>query len=363
MFLKKVDGVIGSFLSRLWPRPKQKGVTLSSVSRLLLIRPGGIGDAVMLAPVIERLREVSPGAHIEMLAEKRNSGAFALCPGIDRVLCYDRPQDLLSALRSDYDVVIDSEQWHHLSAIVARMIRSKIKIGYGTNERKRLFTHSIGYSHGNYELNSFFELLKPLGIEPPATNPSSFLTIPEADQVSADNILGNLQEVPFVVLFPGASIVERCWGVEKFHQLVRRLIAEGLAVVVVGGKEDISTGRAIVDGLSVLNLTGKTSLCETAGVLNRSQLLISGDSGVLHIGVGLGTATVSLFGPGISEKWAPRGEQHIVLNHKLPCSPCTHFGTTPPCQIGAKCIQDISVNEVFVAAQKLLSLNQVKGTL
>ena len=355
MSLKKVDGVVGSLLARLWPRPTHPGPPPYPVSRLLLIRPGGIGDAVLLVPVVDRLREVFPSARIEVLAEKRNSGVFALCPEIDQVRCYDRPKDLFAILSNSYDVIIDSEQWHHLSAIVARMIRSKIKIGYGTNDRKRLFTQSIEYSHENYEMDSFFELLEPMGIEPPATIFSPFLTIPAFDQDSAEKILGNLQEKPLVAIFPGASIAERCWGVEKFHQLARRLIAEGLSVVVVGGKEDIATGRAIVDGLSVLNLTGKTSLCGTAGVLNRSQLLISGDSGVLHIGVGLGIPTVSLFGPGIAAKWAPRGKHHIVINHKLPCSPCTRFGTTPPCPIGAKCIQDIPVDEVFEAAQKLLN--------
>jgi ADP-heptose:LPS heptosyltransferase len=355
MFLKKVDGVIGSLLARIWPRPKQVGRALPSVSRLLLIRPGGIGDAVLLAPVVEQLRKSFPDARIEILAEKRNGRAFALCSDVDKVLFYDRPKDLFAILSNNYDVIIDSEQWHRLSAIVARMIRSQVKIGYGTNERKRLFTHSIGYSHDSYEVASFFELLKPLEIEPPSTILSPFLTVPAVDQRIADKMLGNLQGKPFVAIFPGASIAERCWGVEKFHQLAKRLIDEGSSVVVVGGKEDIATGRAIVDGLSVLNLTGKTSLCGTAGVLNRSQLLISGDSGVLHIGVGLGTPTVSLFGPGIAAKWAPRGKHHIVINHKLPCSPCTRFGTTPPCPIGAKCIQDISVDEVFAAVQKLLN--------
>lgn len=356
MFLKKIDGVIGSLLARMWPRPKQPGGVLSSVSRLLLIRPGGIGDAVLLAPTIGRLREVFPMARIEVLAEKRNAGAFALCPGIDRVLCYDRPGELWQTLKNSYDVVIDTEQWHRLSAIVARMIRSQTKIGYGTNERRRLLSHAVDYSHDSYELNSFLELLKPLGIEPPATTHFSFLTIPAVDQETADNLLGTFLEKPFVVLFPGASIAERCWGIEKFRQLANRFIDEGLAVVVVGGKEDIAAGSAIVDGFCALNLTGKTSLCGTAGVLHRAQLLVSGDSGVLHIGAGLGTPTVSLFGPGIAAKWAPRGKQHVVINHNLSCSPCTRFGTTPPCPIGAKCIQDISVDEVFAAARNLLNV-------
>ncbi len=361
MFLKKVDGIIGSLLARVWPRPRQPGSPLSPVSSLLLIRPGGIGDAVLLAPAIGRLHEIFPSARIELLAEKRNAGAFALCSGIDRVLCYDRPGELWQALKSRYDVVIDTEQWHRLSALVARMIRSQMKIGFGTNERKRLFTHAVDYSHKNYELDSFFALLKPLGGEPPAKLPLPFLTIPVAEQKNADNLLETFLDKPFVVLFPGASIAERCWGAEKFRQLAIRLIDDGLSVVVVGGKEDVAAGSAIVDGLSVLNFTGKSSLCGTAGVLNRSQLLVSGDSGVLHIGVGLGKPTVSMFGSGIAAKWAPRGDQHVVINKNLPCSPCTRFGTTPPCPIGAKCIQDITVDEVFLAAHKLLNLRKEEG--
>ncbi len=83
-------------------------------------------------------------------------------------------------------------------------------------------------------------------------------------------------------------------------------------------------------------------------------MLVSGDSGVLHIAVGLNKPTVSLFGPGIAAKWAPRGEKHIVLNHHLDCSPCTRFGYTPSCSHGARCIQDITVEEVFTAVMTLL---------
>ena len=132
-----------------------------------LIRPGGIGDAVLLVPVINRLRQVFPFVQIDILAEKRNSGAFALCPAVDHALCYDRPQDLRTVLGRKYDVVVDTEQWHRLSAVVARMVRSRFKVGYGTNERKRMFTHAVDYSHDNYEVFSFFDLLKPLGVDPP----------------------------------------------------------------------------------------------------------------------------------------------------------------------------------------------------
>ncbi len=355
IYLKKIDAFGGALLVRLLPRPNPLEPSAVPARRFLLIRPGGIGDAVLLIPMILCLRKIYPAARIEVLAEKRNFSAFVLCPDIDKIFCYDKARDFAIVIRRRYDVVIDSEQWHRLSAIVARVIRSRIKIGFGTNEREKLFTHTVGYSHRRYEQDSFFELLSPLKVATPATMAYPFLSVPDVDQKKSDNILKSLQGEPFIALFPGASIPERCWGGDNFRELAIKFIELGFLVVVVGGQEDSNVGDSIVAGTNALNLAGKTSLCETAGILNRSLLLISGDSGVLHLGMGLDVSTVSLFGPGIAAKWAPRGEQHMVIDHQLPCSSCTKFGTTPPCPIGVKCMWDISVEEVFAAAQHLLS--------
>jgi ADP-heptose:LPS heptosyltransferase len=129
----------------------------------------------------------------------------------------------------------------------------------------------------------------------------------------------------------------------------------GIRTVVVGGKEDRQQGEVIAGGGLGLNLAGQTSLAETAAVIQKSSLLLSGDSGVLHLAVGLGTATVSLFGPGRAKKWAPQGDRHIVINRGLACSPCTTFGTTPPCPIDARCMRDITVDEVVNAVSMLLT--------
>ena len=85
------------------------------------------------------------------------------------------------------------------------------------------------------------------------------------------------------------------------------------------------------------------------------RFLASPHPTILHLAVGLGIPTVSLFGPGIAAKWAPRGERHVVINLNLPCSPCTRFGTTPPCPIHARCIQEISVDLVYQTAVALMT--------
>ena len=350
--LKLLDGAIGGIAAACLPAPKHK--MIAEAQRLLLIRPGGIGDAVLLIPAILAVKEKYPEAEISVLAERRNGSIFTLCPAVDRLLFYDKPADLLRAIRGGYDVVIDTEQWHRLSAVVARLTRAAVSIGYATNDRKRLFTHRIGYSHEDYEADSFFNLLAPLGIGPSAALRIPFLSVPEGAVKCSDALLEQLSGTPFVTIFPGASIAERRWGSEKFRGVAEALANNGMPVVVVGGKDDEEAGKAIIQGAGGLNLAGRTSLVESAAIIARSSLLISGDSGVLHMAVGLGVPTVSLFGPGIQAKWGPRGEGDVIINRNLSCSPCTRFGTTPACPIHTRCMAEIAVNDVAEAALKIL---------
>ena len=353
--IKLLDATIGRMAASLIPVHAQRKPS-SPISSLLLIRPGGIGDAVLLAPVIHLLKKTYPAIQITVLAEQRNSGVFPLIPGVDRLLCYDCSRELLQALRGSYDVVIDSEQWHRLSAVVARFVSAPFKIGFDTNERRRMFTHPVPYSHDNYETDSFARLLEPLGIdagtvemEPP------FLSVPDAASGKAAALLTPIHGQPIVAVFPGASIRERHWGADHFRRVAEFLSFLGVKVVVVGGKEDYQQGEIIVEGQLGLNLAGLTSLAETAAIIQKSLLLLSGDSGVLHIAVGLGVPTVSLFGPGRAQKWAPQGDRHIVINKGLNCSPCTTFGTTPSCPIDARCMRDITADEVVNAVTMLLT--------
>ncbi|MDA8163417.1 MAG: glycosyltransferase family 9 protein [Desulfobacteraceae bacterium] len=306
-----------------------------------------------MAPAIIGLKKKFPEATITILAEKRNAGVFALILGVDRLLRYDVPGEFLAALRLHPDLVIDTEQYHRLSAVVARMTGAGTCIGFGPNERARLFHHAVPYSHDDYEVESFFHLLEPLGIGPSPLAPL-FLSVPTQAQGRAAELLSALEDRPLVTLFPGASIPERRWGSERFAQVAARFAQRGFGIVVIGGREDAESGAAIAQAASGLSLAGRTTLAETAAILSRSALLVSGDSGVLHLAVGLGIPTVSLFGPGIAAKWAPRGPKHIIINKHLPCSPCTKFGYTPKCPRNGECLARISVEEVLAASLALL---------
>jgi lipopolysaccharide heptosyltransferase II len=351
--LKITDALLGRLVAYLLPR---SGVTVpvTDIRRILIIRPGGIGDAVLLAPALVALRARYPGATITVMAERRNAAIFDLCPVPDRVLRYDVPRELRTALRGRYDLVIDTEQWHRLSAVVARLASSPVRIGYATNERSRLFTHLIAYSHEDYEVTSFFRILAPLGIETPETVPVPFLSLPRKAREESAVLLGSVAERDYQVIFPGASIPLRRWGAKRFRELARLLELDGRTIVVVGGEMDIVDAETIA-GKTGLNLAGRSSLAGTAAIIAGASLLISGDSGLLHMAVGLGTATVSLFGPGRQRKWGPRGSGDLVINHRVDCSPCTTFGSTPSCKYMVRCMEEITVEEVHRMVQGFYS--------
>ncbi len=349
--VKKIDRFIGELLVLLLPSPAM-GIPLVTPSRFLVIRPGGIGDAALLAPTLTLLKKTFPTAHITVLAEQRNAGLFELLPEVDTLFLYDRPRQLFSAIRYSYDVVIDTEQWHRLSAIVTRCISAPVTIGFNTNRRRTMFTNSIAYSQEEYEVDSFMHLLAPFGglpLDNPALAGEPFLQVPAFAEQRALALLAPLRSKVFITIFPGASITERRWGGERFRQVANCLCERGYGVVVVGGKEDVICGKEITVGNSGITIAGVTTLAETAAVIQKSSVLLSGDSGILHIAVGLGVPTVSLFGSGRAAKWAPQGVRHRVINKQLPCAPCTTFGTTPPCPHKVACMENITADEVVSA--------------
>lgn len=133
-----------------------------SYNNFLVIRPGGIGDATLLFPALKKLRKSFPLSQIHVLAEKRNAEILELCPSVNKLCLYDRGLDIFRVLRNRYDAVIDTEQWHRLSAVAAYLTRAEVRVGFSTNERGRLFTHPVEYSHNDYEVYSFLRLFRIL---------------------------------------------------------------------------------------------------------------------------------------------------------------------------------------------------------
>lgn len=362
--LKAFDAVLGRACCLLLAPLASRGAAADpgeplSPRRVLVIRPGGIGDAVLLFPMLQAMREAWPGLHLDVLAEGRNAGLFRANGVVDRVLRYDRLGDLRRVLRGRYDLVVDSEQTHYLSATVALFTRAPVRVGFATNRRRWLFTRRVPYSRQIYEALSFLELFRAAsGREVAFDRDSSFFPLDEPHHRWAAEALGDLPEAPLAVIHPGASTPLRRWRPDRYHQVASALLERGLSVAVVGGPSDREAADEVCRGLPaerILDLAGRTDLARTAAVIARAALYVSADTGPLHLAYGLGVPTVHLFGPGELEKWAPAGARYRTVREPLPCSPCTRYGATPPCCQGVRCMEELEVEQVVRAIDEVLA--------
>ncbi len=358
--LKAADRIFGSLaisVSKSFIHPKED--ISKDISNILIIRPGGIGDAVLLIPALKILRKHYPDLQIDILVEKRNAGIFKNSSIINNLFLYDdlRNNGLLDIFKNNYDAVIDTEQWHKLTSVVAYFTKAPIRIGYSTNGRADLYSKSAEYKQSDYEAISFINLASALtGKKHRFNTNGGFLKKNKSKNKEFSKYRKQYKSV--VGLFPGATIRERRWGVQNFASVAESLIQKNIGVIFLGGKNDIPEVEKIIRILGTkeyLNLTGKTSLNETTEIISEMDLLISSDSGLMHIAYGVGTSTLSLFGAGIEDKWAPKGTNNHVINKYLACSPCTKYGYTPKCPINVKCLTEISAKEVYLKAHDLVS--------
>ncbi len=357
--LKAFDALVGRFLFLFLPDcAALSNLPLQKARRILIIRPGGIGDFILLGPALDALRAHFTGVEIDVLCERRNAAVGEIFGYFRKIYLYDRGVDLIRCLRCRYDIVVDTEQWHRLSALVAYLTGAAVRVGFNTNSRGKVFSCRIGYSQERYEVLSFIDLMEPLVGKKIIFDPDKpFLSINERVLPAfCDNVKGST-----AAIFVGASVKERLWATDNFRELALRLFRRGVNTVLLGSRADCARAGAIGRGVDgCLDLAGKLPLSQTAAMIKKSMLFVSVDSGLLHLAYGMGVPTVSLFGAGIRKKWAPPGRQHIVLDKNLPCSPCTRFGYTPRCRKGVVCLELITVDEVMAAVDTQLDRVQHK---
>ncbi|RLB11837.1 MAG: hypothetical protein DRG39_03395 [Deltaproteobacteria bacterium] len=354
--LKLLDKMVGPLLLRL---PILRYKSSNSLKSILIIRPGGIGDAALLLPLIKGLKKNLLDAKIDILCEPRNMGVFTGAYYIDKILSYWSLKDVTRLMQKGYDLIIDTEQSHLLSTFFATsIIKASKRVGFSSNKNRKHYDINLPYYHEEYEVHSFNRLFshaipgwrEELIGEPP------YIYVSDNQRKKVEEIISSIKR-PIACIFAGASIPLRRWFPKRWAKVSEGLWDMGFYPVLLGSRQEERINERICyySKSPVINLTGMLNLAEIAELFRRSRLLVSTDSGILHIGVIEGISTVSLFGPGIADKWGPKGNGHIVIRKDLSCSPCTRFGHTPFCQKNALCMRLIGIDDVMSAIENIIN--------
>ncbi|MBW2637353.1 MAG: glycosyltransferase family 9 protein [Deltaproteobacteria bacterium] len=332
-------------------------------AKILFIRPGGMGDFLYLLPAIAMVKRRFPEAALHIMCEKRNGQAAYLSDLVDGIFCYDDDalHTVLALVKGGYDIVIDSEQYHNLSAFFGYITGAKIRIGFKSNpSRNHLYTHLVNYALDGQEAGEFMRLLEPLGISDREISFPDIVATGAVEETPLRAEVHALREKFKIVTIvaPRGGVKYRRWSSGRYGEVIRYLTRNpDMAVVIVGGKTETDIAERILSRFpdskgQVLSLVEKTSFLELSGILTKGDLFFGCDSGVAILAVLLGVSSITLFGSADEKKWGFAGGNHIIVRGNLPCSPCQVLGKFKACR-NIDCMEKITSREVISAIYQL----------
>ena len=330
---------------------------------VLFLRLWGLGNLALLAPLFAAARP----RRLRLLTLARNRAFVAgQFPGLELLPLHEphdprAPLALLSALRrrraDPPDVVVDCEQFLRLPALLVRRACRAPIVGLDTpgQQRAPLLDRAVAHDSLRHAGATFDALGRAAGL-PPADR-AWRLAVP-AERRERLRLLLPPGDGPLVVLHPGSGdhFPGRRWPAARYARLAAALAAErGARLVVTGGAAERALAAEAARGTGAWNACGRLSTDELLALLDLADLLVSNDTGPVHLADLLGTPTVALFGPNTPWRYGPRRPGSVALFADLPCSPCLDDRSMKhsACRSFA-CMQALGVADVLAACRGLL---------
>ena len=327
--------------------------------KILVVRLSSIGDIVLITPLLQALRERFPRAKIAFLTKRQYQGLLLHNPDLDEILTWE---DDLNRLKGEgFDLLLDL-QANLKSFLLSLKLQTSHRIRYRKRHLRRWALTRFRWIpfHPIHTVDLYLRTLAPLGINhSPQSLPRLYLN--EGERKKAKEFLQ--QEGFFgdrlVGISPGARWPKKRWPLRRFAQVGETLAKrEGTGVILFGERSERPLTERIAGLMKSepINAAGKTDLRLLMTLLEQCDLLITNDSGPMHIATGVGTPVVAIFGPTHPKLgFAPLGEGNIVISTNEPCSPCSLHGEGRCRRSRRFCMEEITVEEVLKAAFSILS--------
>jgi len=335
----------------------------AGIDKILIRGTNWIGDAIMTIPAMNSIRATYPGAHIAVLVKPWVADIYRLFSAADEVIPYEQKYDnapgvlrLAQLLKKRKFAAAILLQNAIEAAIMSWAARIPIRAGYNSDGRGILLTHSVKRSPEILKLHQtdyYLEMVKALGCVAVSKEMHLETKISPADAQSIlqQHIPGEKKEI--VGIAPGATYgPAKRWFPARFAYVADKIAALGFRIILLGGKSDRDTAEEVrgLANADLINLAGKTDLKEAAHLISQCRLMLSNDSGLMHIAGALNIPTIALFGSTNPVTTSPVGSKSVVIRREVPCSPCLK----ETCPTDFRCMELISAEDVWQVAQKLL---------
>lgn len=328
------------------------------MAKFLIIRFSSIGDIVLTTPVIRCLKKQVPDAEVHFLTKSSFLPVVEHNPYIDKIHLLAHSWELMiEELKTEnYDYIIDL---HHNTKTLR--VKSALKVKsysfYKLNIEKYIYTSvKLNILPKVHIVDRYLKTVESFGVKNDGEGLDYFIA--KEEETKREDIPAS-HSAGYVACVIGAAMGTKQWPVHKWKEFCRQL---NHPVILLGGPEDVSAGNEIaaVDDIKVYNACGKFKLNESADLVRKAKLVVSNDTGLMHIAAAYKKPIISLWGNTVpSFGMTPHYGSGMVPNtivqvNKLWCRPCSKIGYKK-CPLGHfKCMEKIEVEQVLQIVQQSL---------
>jgi len=376
---RPLETALKVFLASLPPPP----IRLDQIQRILVFAYHGLGNFVMFTPALKLLRERYPAARID-LQVGNNTGCDEVLAGagiFDNI--YNLPYSAglsrwarraFEIRQARYDLTINEFHSHSWPiALLTAFSGAPFRLGHVTSpgwshrfsRYSFVFNIPIEMRENEHEIDRYLDLIAAVSGPLDYRQASTFIHLTGADGEFAERFLGGdavSRSAVTIGMQPGTSPTMRWkqWPLARYREIIQKLLAHhpDARIVLFGSASErpMICDLARDLGSNVIIAAGKTTVKQAAALIQRCQMLVCNDSGLMHLAVAVGTPVVAIYGPTDIRRTAPIGSEHTVIRHDLACSPCFKLegdGRVHLCQ-HHDCLMTITSEEVLEAINEKL---------
>lgn len=346
-------------------------IIFPDIKRVLIRSANWVGDAVMSLPAISSVRRSFPQAEISILAKPWVAEIFQNRSIVDRVIIYQSPgihQGLQGKWRLAKKIKEEGFELALLlqnafeAALISYLAGIPRRAGYDTDGRGLLLTHPVALNKKikkGHQIDYYLQMVESLGCQPAKRTP--YLEISRERQEEAQQMLqfqGIGESEDLVGISPGATFGSaKQWFPEKYGKLAERIVKNfGARILIFGSQGDKNAAVQVGQNakVSLVDLTGRTTLGQAMALIGRCRLFITNDSGLMHLAAALRVPVVAIFGSTDPDKTGPIAEVCRVVRKPVPCAPCLKT----ECPEERQCMELISVDEVYEEVKLIWGSNK-----
>lgn len=317
----------------------QQTVRIGKVRRILVLNRNHIGDCLLTTPMLRALKRRFPRAHVAVSVPEANRDLLVTNPHVDEIVVRPKIKSWVGKIRfaieqrrQEYDLIISLQEKSKFYAWATRYTalcnpRGPVTLCLDHPRTRDDYQYVSPVRDGQHEVYKYLDIAEMLGC-PREPNPVLELEPTAEGREAVEQFIRNRgidSDARFIGINPGGTKEEKRWPVERFAQVADRLHEElGLPIVIFGGPGDLELAAGIVANMKhrPVVAAGQLPLAGTAALLERCHLLVTNDTGPMHMAVAMAVPVVSLFGPTSPVKFGPFTTHGVVLRHAVGCAEC-----------------------------------------